>query len=75
MQVVLQDALDDGAVGPVGSSRLAAMPRLLAVERDQQVERDDEEVPRADRRIEDLQVAHASPAHASTASSGIGCGT
>ena len=75
VQVVLEDALDDGLVGPLRLARFAAVPGLLAVERDQQIEGHHQEVAGADGRVEDLEVAHALAARASTASSGIGCGT
>ena len=57
VQVVRQDALDDGPVGPALLAGLAPVPGLLPVERHQQVERDDQEVSRADRRVEQPQVA------------------
>ena len=59
VEVVLEDALDDRAARPLAPALLAAMPRLFAVERDQQIERDHEEVARAHGGVEDLQVAHA----------------
>ena len=58
VQVVGQDALHDGPVGPALLIRLAAMAGLLQVEGEEQLERDHQEVAGADGGVEDLEVAH-----------------
>jgi hypothetical protein len=55
VEVALEDRLDDLAVAP----DLAPVPRLLLVEREQQITRDHQEVPRAAGRIEEREVADA----------------
>ena len=59
MEVVLEDGLDHRPGRPPLLALLAPVSRLLTVEGQQQIEEHDEEVRRADGRVEGLEVADA----------------
>ena len=57
MQVVFQNPLHNGPIGPLLIIRLSAMLRFFLVQRKEQIKRDDEEVPGPNGGVENLQVA------------------
>ena len=59
VEVVLEDALDDGAVAPALLVRFAPMAGLLLVEREQEIEGHHQEMTRADGGVQELEVTHA----------------